>query len=561
MTANYKPLRADDVEMIARRSTVLRTVLLLVILSFVLFCLLGYYYQPAGGNRDYARNQYLLEGASHEALLRRLKKHSTIQEDVSVPVDKAHLLENLQSGNAIKFHEKICSNCHTVPGYVEWLGVVKDDYTMDIHVTARREGAYASWEPIYVGTKHEPEYDERLSWEGKADKMTQGFIMCILGYDFHVLDNGFLVHRPGIKTIAQANRPPQQAKQRAFMRKTIAREISTLYAILSFILFYLLGYYYLPSGGNRNYARNQYLVEGASQEALLRRLKTILNCNTPSNEFQLETHGNNYLLRNFYAPKRLVHCYETITYTTHADYTFLDNVVPLLERWLAPVSIALYAPAVDLDRSVALIQYLLECHEQRALVRDFVSFHLYFEFEHLPTRPVSYYRELLSVPLVDCTNATNAWNLLLRNDNSSIPTFRAANNLTYPVNVGRNIARSAAGTHFVLASDIELYPNPNFIPMFLRMIAHPFYQYTLHSPSVYVLPVFEVAEDVSVPVDKAHLLENLQSGNAIKFHEKICSNCHTVPGYVEWLGVVKDDYTMDIHVTARREGAYASWEP
>jgi hypothetical protein len=26
-------------------------------------------------------------------------------------------------------------------------------------------------------------------------------------------------------------------------------------------------------------------------------------------------------------------CYETITYTTHADYTFLDNLIPLLERW------------------------------------------------------------------------------------------------------------------------------------------------------------------------------------------------------------------------------------
>ena len=96
-----------------------------------------------------------------------------VAEDVSVPVDKAHLLEDLQSGDAIKFHEKICSDCHTVPGYVEWLAVVKDDYTMDIHVTAWREGTYASWEPIYVGTKHEPEYDERLSWEGKADKMTQ----------------------------------------------------------------------------------------------------------------------------------------------------------------------------------------------------------------------------------------------------------------------------------------------------------------------------------------------------------------------------------------------------
>ena len=30
----------------------------------------------------------------------------------------------------------------------------------------------------------------------------------------------------------------------------------------------------------------------------------------------------------------------------------------------------------------------------------------------------------------------------------------------YPVNVGRNIARETATTHFILASDIELYPNP-----------------------------------------------------------------------------------------------------
>lgn len=341
-------------------------------------------------------------------------------------------------------------------------------------------------------------------------------------------------------------------------RSTVLRTVLVL-VIVFFVLFCLTGYYYQP-GSSSDYAKNQYETDGASHEALLRRLKTVLNCNTHTNGFQLETHGNHYVLRNFVAANQPIECYETITYTTHGDFTFLDNVVPLLERWRAPLSVALYAPGADLDRSVELIRHLLDCDDSRLLVRQYVSFHLYFGFEHLPERPISYYRDLIKVPL-DCTNSTNLWNTLYQGGDTVFDTFRAENNLTYPVNVGRNVARSSALSHFVLASDIELYPSRDFIPMFLRMIAHPFYQYTLHSPSVYVLPVFEVAESSSAPEDKAHLLDALQRGEAIKFHEKICSNCHTVPGYAEWLGLLKYDYTMDIQTSAKREGAFVSWEP
>jgi beta-1,4-glucuronyltransferase 1 len=37
----------------------------------------------------------------------------------------------------------------------------------------QRTGDLATWEPIFVGTKLDPPYDERLSWEGKSDKMPQ----------------------------------------------------------------------------------------------------------------------------------------------------------------------------------------------------------------------------------------------------------------------------------------------------------------------------------------------------------------------------------------------------
>jgi len=49
--------------------------------------------------------------------------------------------------------------------------------------------------------------------------------------------------------------------------------------------------------------------------------------------------------------------------------------------------------------------------------------------------------------------------------------YKEENHLIYPVNVGRNLARNASLTHFILASDIELYPRPhNLTKMFLNMI-------------------------------------------------------------------------------------------
>lgn len=56
-------------------------------------------------------------------------------------------------------------------------------------------------------------------------------------------------------------------------------------------------------------------------------------------------------------------------------------------------------------------------------------------------------------------------------NSSSTILYKTQKKLLYPVNVGRNIARDASMTHFILASDIELYPNPGLVRKFLEMIA------------------------------------------------------------------------------------------
>ena len=44
---------------------------------------------------------------------------------------------------------------------------------LNVFHVAKRTPPYSHWEPIYIGTNSDPYYDERLSWEGRSDKMTQ----------------------------------------------------------------------------------------------------------------------------------------------------------------------------------------------------------------------------------------------------------------------------------------------------------------------------------------------------------------------------------------------------
>merc|ERR1712179_131646 len=96
----------------------------------------------------------------------------------------------------------------------------------------KRNPPYQHWEPIYIGTHQDPLYDERLSWEGRSDKMTQGYQLCVLDYEFHILDNAFLIHRPGIKTINKYKDKSQNkkvVKQNHFIAQTVMKELRQIY--------------------------------------------------------------------------------------------------------------------------------------------------------------------------------------------------------------------------------------------------------------------------------------------------------------------------------------------
>ena len=95
----------------------------------------------------------------------------------------------------------------------------------------------------------------------------------------------------------------------------------------------------IASGGN-SYLNNtnnsdnggSYIVTGDEKD-FDERLRSILKCYDKPYEPETLQRGDFWVLKNYVrAEHGDLKCHESITYTTHADYTFLDNLIPLLER-------------------------------------------------------------------------------------------------------------------------------------------------------------------------------------------------------------------------------------
>lgn len=60
----------------------------------------------------------------------------------------------------------------------------------------------------------------------------QGYQLCVLDYDFMILNNAFLIHRPGIKSKADSLNQTQKKKvagQNTLISKTIMPELKKIF--------------------------------------------------------------------------------------------------------------------------------------------------------------------------------------------------------------------------------------------------------------------------------------------------------------------------------------------
>lgn len=112
------------------------------------------------------------------------------------------------------------------------------------------------------------------------------------------------------------------------------------------------------------------------------RVKEVTKCMDKPMVFNAQQRGDYWVLYNYIQAEEKFRCHESITYTTHADYSFMDNLVPLLDRWRGPISIALHAPGSDFKNTLESIAYLRDCTD--SLVKKLVTFHIYFSTKHIP---------------------------------------------------------------------------------------------------------------------------------------------------------------------------------
>ncbi|XP_041973730.1 beta-1,4-glucuronyltransferase 1 [Aricia agestis] len=292
--------------------------------------------------------------------------------------------------------------------------------------------------------------------------------------------------------------------------------------------------------------------EDALNPATLAYLRSLLACNDRDMLPVTTQRGEFWVLKNYVrADHGFIQCHESITYTTHAGFEFLDNVQPLVERWMAPVSLAIHAPGSDLAPTVNSIRYLRDCLNND-LVKQFVTFHVFFSHKHIPSTipdPEKFLQQPYncSLPPPHIVNANS--------------TYMKAKSLLYPVNVARNIARDSAVTHFILPSDIELYPSPNLVPRFLNMIARNAKPLsTSTKPRVFPISIFEVDAKVQVPSTKTELRSMLANKTAIPFHKFVCPNCHNIPQGQQWMNAAETNQ-MDVFHVGKRRGKFVHWEP
>lgn len=145
-------------------------------------------------------------------------------------------------------------------------------------------------------------------------------------------------------------------------------------------------------------ASERVTTSGVFTNTILKRYsqnsKEQIICEDKSIYQSFKQRGDYWVLYNYIVGSEQVGCAESITYATHGDYTFLDNLPILIERWQGPISIALYAPGYDFHATLDSIAYLRRC--ETPLISKFVNFHIFFGNRDFPevVRFVVFFYEL-----------------------------------------------------------------------------------------------------------------------------------------------------------------------
>lgn len=244
--------------------------------------------------------------------------------------------------------------------------------------------------------------------------------------------------------------------------------------------------------------------------------------------------------------------YDAVTYATQSTPEFIYHIVEIARYWDGPISLSVFVPGYDLDLTMQIMNQLCHCYSGMRKV----SLHLFYPKKYPPkirtreelmittttvstTTTNSSIEEIMQAKLDKYRNLNNKtraqyieWvrknkikrmmvrmpkkRMLTPNlrfvdcsglESFDMATYRKENNMIYPINVGRNVARNASMTNYFIVSDIEMVPSDSLAPKFLTMVRKLMGDKKrdegyIFAKAVFVVPLFEVERGEEIPRDK-----------------------------------------------------------
>ncbi|XP_054718651.1 beta-1,4-glucuronyltransferase 1-like [Uloborus diversus] len=137
------------------------------------------------------------------------------------PETKSELVQMTAEGNIIlPSGTADCTQCNIFPNARKWLEVRSADETLSVYYVSKDKEEFESWQPYYISARNIPPFDEEQNKEGRFDRKLQLLELCLQHYEFHILDNAFLVE------VRQEDEPTKDVSflQSFVQHNNIARE-------------------------------------------------------------------------------------------------------------------------------------------------------------------------------------------------------------------------------------------------------------------------------------------------------------------------------------------------